>query len=61
VPVSRHADIKVVDVALSPEPAERDELGRLEWVATIDPDRKWEASIRFGVEHPKEALVVGWQ
>jgi len=31
----------------------------LEWVATIDPDRKWEASIRFGVEHPKEALVVG--
>ena len=61
LPVSRHADIKVVDVALSPEPAERDELGRLEWVATVAPDRKWEASIRFGVEYPKEALVAGWQ
>ena len=61
LPVSRHADIKVVDVSLSPEPAERDELGRLEWVTTLAPDRTWEASIRFGVEYPKEALVAGWQ
>ena len=60
LPVSRHADIKVVDVALTPEPTERDELGRLEWVATVAPDRKWQASLRFGVEHPKETLVTGW-
>jgi uncharacterized protein (TIGR02231 family) len=60
LPVSRHADIKVVDVSLSPEPAERDELGRLEWVATLAPDQKWQASIRFGVEHPKETAVTGW-
>jgi uncharacterized protein (TIGR02231 family) len=61
LPVSRNAEIKVVDVALVPEPAERDELGRLEWVATVEPDGTWEASVRFGVEHPKEALVAGWQ
>ncbi|HVH22415.1 MAG TPA: mucoidy inhibitor MuiA family protein [Pseudonocardia sp.] len=60
LPVSRHADIKVVDVSLSPEPAERDELGRLEWVATLAPDQKWQASIRYGVEHPKETQVAGW-
>jgi uncharacterized protein (TIGR02231 family) len=60
LPVSRHADIKVVDVELTPEPAERDELGRIEWVATIAPDRTWKATLRFGVEHPKEAVVSGW-
>jgi uncharacterized protein (TIGR02231 family) len=60
LPVSRHADIKVVDVELTPEPAERDELGRIEWVATIAPDRTWKATLRFGVEHPKEAVVAGW-
>ena len=59
-PGHRHADIKVVDVSLSPEPAERDELGRLEWVATLAPDQKWQASIRYGVEHPKETQVAGW-
>jgi uncharacterized protein (TIGR02231 family) len=61
VPVSRHADVKVVDVALHPEPAERDELGRVEWVATIDPGATWQASVRFGVEHPKQLTVSGWQ
>jgi uncharacterized protein (TIGR02231 family) len=61
LPVSRHADIKVVDVAITPEPAERDELGRIEWAATIAPDATWKASVRFGVEHPKETIVAGWQ
>lgn len=61
LPVSRHADVKVVDVALSPEPAERDDLGRVEWVSTIAPGSKWQASVRFGVEHPKETAVTGWR
>jgi uncharacterized protein (TIGR02231 family) len=61
LPVSRHADIKVVDVSITPEPAERDELGRIEWAATIAPDATWKASVRFGVEHPKETIVAGWQ
>jgi uncharacterized protein (TIGR02231 family) len=60
LPVSRVADIKVVDVALSPEPAERDELGRVEWVARIAPGAVWKADIRFGVEHPKDMPITGW-
>lgn len=60
LPVSRHADVKVVDVSLKPEPAERDELGRVEWMAQIEPGATWEASVRFGVEHPKDLPVAGW-
>ncbi len=60
LPLSRHADIKVVDIALTPEPTERDELGRVEWTAQIAPDATWEATVRFGVEHPKDLPVQGW-
>ncbi|MFC4944485.1 DUF4139 domain-containing protein [Pseudonocardia sp. GCM10023141] len=61
IPVARQADIKIVEVALSPEPAERDELGRVEWVATLDPGATWRASVRFGVEHPKDLPITGWR
>lgn len=61
LPVSRHADIKVVDVTVTPPPGERDELGRVEWMADIAPGGTWEASVRFGVEHPKDMPVVGWR
>lgn len=61
LPVSRAADIKVVDVALTPEPAERDELGRVEWVAEIAPGSEWKAGVRFGVEYPKDVTVAGWR
>jgi len=61
LPVSRHADVKVVDVALLPEPAERDDLGRLEWVTLLEPGATWEASVRFGVQHPKDLPVTGWR
>src|SRR6478735_6416992 len=46
VPVSRHPDVQVVDVEVKPEPAERDELGRIEWTASVAPGAAWEASIR---------------
>ena len=60
LPVSRAADIKVVDVSLSPEPAERDELGRVEWIARIAPGATWTADIRFGIEHSKDISITGW-
>jgi uncharacterized protein (TIGR02231 family) len=60
IPVTRAADIKIVDVALTPEPAERDELGRVEWVAQLAPGATWKADIRFGVEHPKDMPITGW-
>ena len=61
VPVSRHPDVQVVDVDVKPEPAERDELGRLEWVATVEPNGTWEANVRFGVRHARGVPVVGWR
>lgn len=61
LPVSRHADVKVVDVLLAPEPAERDELGRVEWVAGIAPGATWTADVRFGVEHAAGTPVSGWR
>jgi uncharacterized protein (TIGR02231 family) len=61
LPVSRIADIKVVDVTITPEPAERDELGRLEWRAEIAPGATWKASYTFSVEHPKDLQVSGWR
>jgi uncharacterized protein (TIGR02231 family) len=61
VPVSRHPDVQVVDVEVKPEPSERDELGRLEWTAPVEPGGTWEAGIRFGVRHAKDVPVVGWR
>jgi uncharacterized protein (TIGR02231 family) len=61
VPVTRSADIKIVDVALKPDPAERDELGRVEWRATVAPGAQWSATARFGVEAPRDLRLTGWQ
>jgi len=61
VPVSRHPDVQVVDVDVKPEAAERDELGRLEWAATVEPNGTWEANVRFGVRHARGVPVVGWR
>ncbi len=61
LPVSRAAEVKVVDVELVPEPAERDELGRVEWVARIPAGGSWAVRVRFGVEHPKDTAVTGYR
>lgn len=61
VPQSRSADVKVVDVVLRPDPAERDELGRFEWRTTVAPGATFEAETGFAVEHPKDVPLVGWR
>ncbi len=61
VPVTRSADIKIVDVAVKPEPAERDDLGRVEWTATVEPGAEWVATLRFGVEAPRDLRLIGWR
>jgi uncharacterized protein (TIGR02231 family) len=61
IPVSRAAEVKVVDVAFTPEPSERDDLGRIEWVTKILPGATWEAIVRFGLEYPKDVTVTGWR
>jgi len=61
VPVSRHADLQVADVGYTPNPTERDELGRVEWVVDVAPGATWEAQLRFGLRHSRDVLVVGWR
>ena len=61
VPVSRHPDVQVVDVDIKPEPGERDELGRMEWTASVAPGGTWEANLRFGVRHARDVPVAGWR
>ncbi|MDN5860500.1 MAG: DUF4139 domain-containing protein [Pseudonocardia sp.] len=61
IPVTRSADIKIVDVAVQPVPAERDELGRMEWAATVAPGAEWTSTLRFGVEAPRDLRLIGWQ
>lgn len=61
VPGSRHPDVQVVDVLARPEPAERDDLGRLEWRADLAAGGAWEARLRFGVRHARDLPVVGWR
>lgn len=61
VPVSRHPDVQVVDVAVTPEPASRDDLGRVEWHADVAPGSRWEAQLRFGVRHARDLAVTGWR
>lgn len=61
LPVSRAAEVKVVDVELRPAPTTQDELGRCEWTVEIAPGRTWESVVRFGVEHPKDVEVTGYR
>ncbi|MGI5128441.1 DUF4139 domain-containing protein [Pseudonocardia sp. CA-107938] len=61
VPVTRSADVKIVDVALKPEPTERDDLGRVEWRTTVAPGAQWSATARFGVEAPRDLPLTGWR
>jgi uncharacterized protein (TIGR02231 family) len=60
IPVSRHADVQVVDVALTPDPAERDDLGRVEWRADVAAGADFTARLRFGVRHARDLPVTGW-
>lgn len=61
VPTSRHPDVKVVDVKLKPEPAEHDDLGRVEWRTDLAAGATWKADLSFGVEHPKDLPLSGWR
>lgn len=61
LPVSRTTAAKVVDVELRPAPAEHDDLGRIEWVATVAPGDTWEAVVHYGVEHQKDVRVTGYR
>jgi uncharacterized protein (TIGR02231 family) len=61
IPVGRDETIKVTDVRLAPDPAERDDLGEVTWSLKLAPDAKAELTLAFRVEHPRDATVTGWR
>lgn len=61
IPVGRDETIKVTDVRLTPEPAERTDLGEVTWRLTLAPDAKAELFLACRVEHPRDITVTGWR
>ncbi|MFC7613842.1 DUF4139 domain-containing protein [Actinokineospora soli] len=61
VPVSRHEQVVVRDVALRPDPAERDELGRVTWRLDLVPGGRAELELAVRVDVAKGAHLTGWR
>jgi uncharacterized protein (TIGR02231 family) len=61
IPVGRDETIKVNDVRLSPEPAERTDLGEITWRLVLPPDAKTVLTLAVRVDHPKDATITGWR
>lgn len=61
LPVGRDETIKVTDVRLTPEPAERSDLGEVTWRLVLAPGAKAELALGFRVEHPRDATITGWR
>ena len=61
VPVSRHESVVVRDVALRPDPAERDDLGRVTWRLDLEPGGRAELELAVRVDVAKGADLTGWR
>ena len=59
VPVSRQADIRVEFVKIKPEPYRRQKNNILFWKDTLEPEEKWEITVRYSVEHPAGTSITG--
>lgn len=61
VPVSRSESIVVREVALRPEPAERDELGQVTWRLELAPGARAEVELAVRVDVAKGVELLGWR
>ncbi len=61
VPVSRSEAVVVRDVSLSPEPAERTELGEVTWKLSVQPGKTAQIDFGFRVDIAKGATLSGWR
>lgn len=61
VPVSRHESVAVREVTLRPDPAERDELGRVTWRLDLAPGGRAELELAVRVDVAKGANLTGWR
>jgi len=59
-PISRHEDVEVSDIKLTPNADEwNKETGKLTWNLTVTPKEKKEILISFVVSHPRDAVISG--
>lgn len=59
LPVSRHEEIKVKLLDVTPRPAEQSDLNILRWELSLQPRQVAEITLSFSVEHPRDLQVVG--
>ena len=58
IPVPANEAIKVQDVALSPEPAERDEKGFLTWEVKLEKGQSSQISVKYTVTYPSDKELI---
>jgi len=58
-PVSRHEDIKIKLMDISPEPEETSELNLLTWQVKIGTGEERKIRFEFQVEHPRTLSLSG--
>jgi uncharacterized protein (TIGR02231 family) len=61
LPVSRDAQITVKELAVRPDPAERDELGVYTWKLVLAPNTAQEIQFALRVEAAKGVEIYGWR
>ncbi|MGX7826821.1 mucoidy inhibitor MuiA family protein [Actinokineospora sp. 24-640] len=61
LPVSRHESVVVREVTLRPDPAERDDLGRVTWRLDLAPGGRAELDLGVRVDVAKGAHLAGWR
>lgn len=61
VPVSRSESIVIREVTLRPDPAERDELGKVTWKLNLAPGKTAEIDLGFRLDIAKGVEVSGWR
>ncbi|HBG14666.1 MAG TPA: hypothetical protein DDW96_05020, partial [Synergistaceae bacterium] len=58
IPVPANEAIKVQDVALSPEPAERDEKGFLTWDVKLEKGQSSQIRVKYTVTYPSDKELI---
>ena len=59
IPLSRNDDIKVHLLEASPKPDHADDLNRLTWNVSLQPNAEVTLRYRFSVEYPRDAQLSG--
>jgi len=59
LPVPSNKEIKIEKVVLDPEPKETDDMKRIKWKFSLDPEQKRTVVLQFSVEYPSKMTIYG--